>query len=312
MLNENTKKVLKRQQYGLAGRHSAVKICHWTKEKLRGKGHCYKEKFYGVDSHKCAEITPTVLWCNNRCVFCWRPTEYMKLNDKLDDDPQKIVSDILEERKKLLMGFKGNKNVDKELLKDALIPNHWAISLSGEPCLYEKLPDLINLLKKKYKARTVYLVTNGLVPDMLQKLVEKNSLPTQLYISVSAPNKTKFKKISRSLEKDYWEKYQKSLKIMASLRGKIHTVLRMTLIKSINMSDEDVKGYWELIETAEPEFIEAKAYMFVGFSRERLKKENMPYHKDIVEFSKKLEEHPKIKMENEMKPSRIVLLKYYK
>ena len=88
MINQKTKQRLEIQQYRLAGRHSAVKICHWTRQSLRGKDICYKEKFYGVPSHRCAQITPAVLWCPNKCCFCWRVAEYMspkkaKLNDTL-------------------------------------------------------------------------------------------------------------------------------------------------------------------------------------------------------------------------------------
>lgn len=38
----------------------------------------------------------------------------------------------------------------------------------------------------------------------------------------------------------------------------------------------DIEGYSELIEKTNPDYIEAKAYMFVGYSRKRLEVENMP------------------------------------
>lgn len=38
---------------------------------LRGRGGCYKHSFYGIESHRCMETTPS-LACANKCVFCWR------------------------------------------------------------------------------------------------------------------------------------------------------------------------------------------------------------------------------------------------
>ena len=53
------------------GSHSGVKLCRWTKSMLRGRGGCYKHSFYGIESHRCMETTPS-LACANKCVFCWR------------------------------------------------------------------------------------------------------------------------------------------------------------------------------------------------------------------------------------------------
>lgn len=54
-----------------SGSHSGVKLCRWTKSMLRGRGGCYKHSFYGIESHRCMETTPS-LACANKCVFCWR------------------------------------------------------------------------------------------------------------------------------------------------------------------------------------------------------------------------------------------------
>lgn len=57
--------------YRIVGSHSGVKLCRWTKSMLRGRGGCYKHTFYGIESHRCMETTPS-LACANKCVFCWR------------------------------------------------------------------------------------------------------------------------------------------------------------------------------------------------------------------------------------------------
>jgi tRNA wybutosine-synthesizing protein 1 len=307
MIKIKTKQRLEIQQYGLAGKHSAVKICHWTKKSLRNQDVCYKEKFYKVHCHKCAQITPAVLWCPNKCCFCWRVAEYMSPKKaKLNDDPEKIIQEIIQQRKRLLSGFGGNVKTKQKKLEDALIPNHWAISLAGEACLYPKLPQLIKFLKTKYQARTIYLVTNGLYPEMLNKLIKTKSLPTQLYLSMSAPNKELYKKISKPSIKTYWSRYLKSLKIMKKLRNKINTVIRMTLIKDLNMQNSG--EYIKLIKLANPKYIEVKAYTHVGFSRKRLQEKNMPSHQEIKQFAKQLTQFSKYKIKKEKKESRIVLL----
>jgi tRNA wybutosine-synthesizing protein 1 len=67
--------------------------------------------------------------------------------------------------------------------------------------------------------------------------------------------------------------------------------------------------YAKLIKKAEPMFIEIKGFMSVGFARERLGYDRMPYHKEIVEFSKEvLKFIPEYKFLDEKKESRVVLL----
>ena len=46
---------------------------------LRGRGGCYKHAFYGIESHRCMETTPS-LACANKCVFCWRLVPQCRLD----------------------------------------------------------------------------------------------------------------------------------------------------------------------------------------------------------------------------------------
>ena len=48
--------------------------------------------------------------CENRCIYCWRPTEFydtMEMPAHLVDDPEIIVQNLLEERRKLIVGYYG-------------------------------------------------------------------------------------------------------------------------------------------------------------------------------------------------------------
>lgn len=71
---------------------------------------------------------------------------------------------------------------------------------------------------------------------------------------------------------------------------------------------DSVKEYAKIISKADPMFVEVKAYMWVGSSRERLEKSNMPTHSEIREFSEKLAEKLAWKIIDEQKESRVVLL----
>jgi len=299
--------------YGLAGNHSGIQICSWTKRAIRDKGVCYKQIFYGAECHRCAQMSPALAWCQENCIFCWRPMEWMKqikMDPKQVDEPEEIIQKTVEARKKLIVGIGGAHDVNKKLFQESLnkFPSHWAISLSGEPTIYPKLAEMIKQLKSNPEVKTVYLVTNGQEPKRLKELKKKKSLPTQLYISVSAPNEILFKKINKSLYEDGWKKLLESLEFLSKVG--CSTVIRFTVIKGLNDKDEYLEEYAKLFEKSKTRFIEVKSYMFIGLSRDRLKIENMPYYKDIVEYSKKLAKHlPNYKIVDAHPPSRIVLFK---
>ncbi|MCX6746887.1 MAG: 4-demethylwyosine synthase TYW1 [Candidatus Pacearchaeota archaeon] len=315
MIPENVKKVLKRQHYSIVGKHSAVQVCMWTKKSLRDEGVCYKEQFYGIKSHLCCQMSPAVMWCPNRCLHCWRAIE-LTIDNELKgkvDSPKDIIDGCINAQKILLSGFKVDKNSKKKQLskanmkkfKEAQEPMQFAISLSGEPMTYKYVGGLIEELRKRGK--TSFLVTNGLYPNKISELEKKKQLPTQLYISVNAPNKEIYNKVHRSSKKDAWERLNKSLEIMAKLKGKTRTVFRMNLILDMNMTD--LENYAKLIIKANPMFVEVKAFMCVGFANQRIAYNKMPYHEDIVDFSNKLLKFlPEYKVLDEKKESRVVLL----
>ncbi len=302
MLNEKLRKELEKKHYKIFN-HSGVQICEWTKRSLRGEGFCYKEKFYGIDCHRCMQFSPSVVFCNLRCLFCWSPNElFMNKIPEEIDKPEEIVEKLIEQRKKLLSGFGGSIS-DKKKLKEALEPNHFAISLSGEPTLYPKITELIDYLTNK--GRTVFLVTNGTRPDVLSLLKPKKNF--QLYISLNAPNEEKFLEIYRPLGENAWNKFNESLEIMHSFKGR--RILRLTLIKGLNNSSEDIKGYLKLIEKGNPDFVEVKAFMSLGYSKKRLGDEKMPDFEEVKKFALEISKKSNYKFEDRSENSRIVLLK---
>lgn len=225
----------------------------------------------------------------------------MLVGDRLDksDEPSDIIGGCIEAQRNLINGFPGEASLNLKKFKEAQDPKFWAISLAGEPTIYSKLGSLIGELKKKKNC--TFLVTNGLFPKQIEGL---DNLPTQLYVSLAAPNKEVYKKTDRPMLGDYWERLNNTLELLPSLDTR--TVLRITAVKDFNMLDAE--GYVELIKKADPMFIEVKAYMFVGSSRQRLSIKNMPRHFEIKEFAEKICEKSGLNIIDEKKESRVVLL----
>jgi len=302
MISKQKQKHLYNQGYRLVGNHSAIKVCLWTKKSICGEDHCYKQQFYDTITHRCVQMTPALHTCTHRCVWCWRDIDFTKPKWKgKTDDPEFIIDECIKAHVKYLQGFGGNKKTDWKKYKEINKPQQFAISLSGEPTMYPKLPELILELKKRKINQ--FLVTNGTNPLMLKKLVDKKAQPTQLYITVPAPDEQTYKKVCRPLIKNGWKKINDSLKLLKKFK---RNVMRLTLVKNVNMIKP--QKYASLIKKYKPKYVECKAYMWVGFSRKRLNKENMPPHKEIKNFAKKVARYSNYKIKDEKKQSRVVLL----
>lgn len=299
--------------YAIVGSHSGLQICTWTKKALRGLGVCYKQKFYGVDTHRCAQISPALAWCSENCIFCWRPNEWMeetRMRKGEVDTPADIIRGSVEKRKALVSGLKGAHDAQLEKWEESfrMFPSHWAISLSGEPTLYPKLPEMILELRKHPEVRSIFLVSNGQEPAMVRKLAREGALPTQLYISVDAASADMFRKVNRPKYKDGWKRLKRTLSLLPGLDCR--TVIRYTLIRGVNDSDADLAVFAEMFEKSKADFVEIKGYMFLGDSRKRLVFGNMPGHEHVKEYALKIvKEMPDYTIIDEDWLSRIVLLK---
>ena len=147
---------------------------------------------------------------------------------------------------------------------------------------------------------TSFLVTNGTRPDVLEKMTS----PTQLYITLAAPDETTYKKLCRPGIKEGWQKIVESQEILQSLNTR--TVNRLTMVSGHNMKSP--RSYSDLILKGQPDFVEVKGYMFLGSSRGRLTNENAPSHRDIRAFSQKLADLTGYILADEQIESRVVLL----
>ncbi|NXA60273.1 TYW1 synthase, partial [Mohoua ochrocephala] len=235
--------------YKLIGSHSGVKLCRWTKSMLRGRGGCYKHTFYGIESHRCMEATPS-LACANKCVFCWRHhtnpvgTEWRWKMDQ----PEVILQEAIENHQNMIKQFKGVSGVKAARLEEALTVKHCALSLVGEPIMYPQINRFVRLLHQH--GISTFLVTNAQFPEEIRRLEPV----TQLYVSVDASTKESLRRIDRPLFKDYWQRFLDSLKALAEKQQR--TVYRLTLVKAWNV--DELKAYADLISLGKPDFIEVK------------------------------------------------------
>lgn len=301
MLPKKLQELLKKQHYALVGNHSAIQVCRYVKKSLLDQDICYKQQFYGIRCHRCCQVAPSVMWCQHRCVFCWRPIEHT-LGDKIRgkiDKPKEIIDKAIEAQHKMLVGFMGNKKCNKIKLQEAFHPKHFAISLAGEPTIYVHLSELIKELHKR--KITTFLVTNGMLPEVLKKIEP----PTQLYVSVDAPNEELYKKIDRPITGS-WKKLMQTLELLSELGKKTRTVIRITAIRNLNMCNAN--EYAALIKKANPLFVEVKGYVAVGFSRQRLGVSYMPLHSEVKKFAKEIVKHSGYKIIDEKENSRVLLL----
>jgi wyosine [tRNA(Phe)-imidazoG37] synthetase (radical SAM superfamily)/flavodoxin len=277
MVTNLQRKALTKEGYRIIGTHSAVKMCRWTKNQMRGRGGCYKHSFYGITSYQCMEATPS-LACANKCVFCWRHhknpvgTEWRWK----EDDPAMIVEEAVGLHQTMVNEMRGVPGVLQDRLEEAFTPRHCALSLVGEPIMYPKINEMVKELHDR--RISTFLVTNGQFPEMVEAL----DPVTQLYVSIDAASKSSLKAIDRPLFKDYWERYLDSLRHLS--RKSQRTVYRMTLVKSWNM--DEAEQYAELIEYGTPDFIEIKSVTYCGKSdASSLTMENVPWHTEVCEYA---------------------------
>ncbi|KAJ8369245.1 hypothetical protein SKAU_G00092730 [Synaphobranchus kaupii] len=305
MITPSLRAALTKQGYKLIGSHSGVKLCRWTKSMLRGRGGCYKHTFYGIESHRCMETTPS-LACANKCVFCWRHhtnpvgTEWRwKM-----DPPEQILQEAMENHRNMIWQFRGVPGVRPERFEEGMAVKHCALSLVGEPIMYPEINTFIKLLHRQHISS--FLVTNAQFPEEIRSLEPV----TQLYVSVDASTSESLRKIDRPLFKDFWHRFLDCLRALGEKQQR--TVYRLTLVKAWNV--DELKAYAELVALGKPDFIEVKGVTYCGeSSASTLTMANVPWHEEVVHFVQELADLlPDYDIASEHKHSNCLLIAHHK
>jgi len=207
---------------------------------------------------------------------------------------EKEISCCIDSREEIVKLFNLTLTTPDEIMQvhgEAMNPNHAAISLDGEPLLYPKIGGLVEEFRNRNL--TSFIVTNGTLPERIESL---NSLPSQLYISLPAPNETVYKKVCRPMIKNGWSKISDTLDLVESLSCR--SLVRITAVKNLNISENYIKDYIKLIDKANPNFFEIKGFTLQAKAlmiNERLKSNKtlqyyFPEYEYLEELALKFEE----------------------
>jgi len=210
-------------------------------------------------------------------------------------EPAELLEGILKGQKKFLSGYGGAKTTDPERLAEAQEPGTWpSPSWASPPFIPISRVDRSDLTTR----HDLFLVSNATHPEVLEEL-----RPTQLYLSLNAPDVELYRRVCNPAG-DLWPMILASLEILKEHRCR--SVIRMTLAKGLNMVQPE--DYARVIETGEPDFVEVKAYMHLGRSRARLEREAMPGHDEILAYARTLADALGYNLEAEVPLSRVALL----
>ncbi len=240
-------------------------------------------------------MTPT-LHCNQQCLHCWRATDLDATEKCGFDEPQKLVDGSIAAQRMLISGYKGASTTNMQRLQEAYDPSQVAISLSGEPTLYPYLDELIE--RYHHERMTTFVVSNGSHPEVLEQI-----RPTQLYVSLNSPDEAHFYSMCKPQTHGFAQ-LRESLQILTDHPSR--TALRITLANEINAFGE--AGYAKLIELAEPDYVEVKSYMHLGFSRKRLSRDAMMSYEDVMLFAQDVGERTGYTVAAGSPISRVVVL----
>ena len=209
-----------------------------------------------------------------RAIILLKNQKFVKLSDdlsrnfELEDDIKCCISS----RDELETLINRELTHPDDIMKahtEALKPNHAAISLDGEPLLYPKISEFVQEFKNRNM--TTFIVTNGTLTERIKNL---DPLPSQLYITLPAPNEQIYKRVCRPMLKNGWQKIMDTLGIINTLSGR--TLVRLTAVKDLNLHDKFLEDYYKIIENANPNFFEIKGFTLQAKAlliKERLKSE---------------------------------------
>ena len=170
----------------------------------------------------------------------------------------------IEESRKLVEEFVASRKDIIDVHLEAANPKHVAISYDGEPTMYTRLGELISEFRKR--GISTFVVTNGTFPERIIEMKETGNLPTQLYVTMAAPDRETYLKVCSSVKPyfpvhaDHWERLNRTLGLLSSLECR--TVIRITSVRGVNMISPEL--YRERIRSANPSFLEVKGFSITG------------------------------------------------
>jgi wyosine [tRNA(Phe)-imidazoG37] synthetase (radical SAM superfamily) len=192
---------------------------------------------------------------------------------------------------------------------EAAKPKHVAISYDGEPTMYARIGELISEFRKR--RISTFVVTNGTFPERIRELSETGNLPTQLYVTLAAPDKETYLHVCSSVRpffpvhEDHWERLNRTLSMLSTLNCR--TVVRITSVRGLNMIKPE--SYRSIVRESGPSFLEVKGFSIsgnapriserlgeteLGFKDPSLMKLALSYaptHQEMLDFAKNISDN---------------------
>ncbi|MDG6994352.1 MAG: radical SAM protein [Nitrososphaerota archaeon] len=230
--------------------------------------------------------------------------EPSKRQFKLKTDLVPQASHSLEDSREIIERNVASRKDIIEVHLEAAKPKHVAISYDGEPTMYSRIGELIREFRKRNIS--TFVVTNGTFPERIAAMKEAGDLPTQLYVTLAAPDKDTYLRVCSSVKpyfpvhEDHWQRLNKTLGMLEDLGCR--TVIRITCVRSVNMINPE--GYRRIVQKANPNFLEVKGFSISGNApriSERLGETNLgsndptlmkrafryaPIHEEVLDFAK--------------------------
>ncbi len=234
---------------------------------------------------------------------------------------------FFDESRDIVEKFVASKEDIIDVHLEAAKPKHVAISYDGEPTMYTRIGELID--EFSHRGISTFVVTNGTFPERIMEMKENGTLPTQLYVTLAAPDKETYLRVCSSVKPyfpvhdDHWDRLNRTLGLLSSLSCR--TVVRITSVRGVNMIKPEL--YREKMQKANPSFLEVKGFSISGNApriSERLGETNLrasdpalykiafqyaPTHQEIMDFARAISmDFTKFPLISESKLNRQVLM----
>lgn len=339
--------LLEKQGYRIIGEHSAVKLCHWMRQSLLYGRTCYKERFYGISSHRCLQMTPTLDQCTQMCTFCWREQGFTN-PDYFDDCDEEVVGEgegvksgpeeapssgsasppATEVAHNTDGTVKPRRKVDdpETIVEGSLKAQKSLVSgFKGDPrcdeAMWEEAREPNQVAISLSGEPTLYPYLSDLIGiykrrGMTTFVVTNGTMPGALAELDELPSQ-----LYVSVDAQDYDTFRELCRPMGEPHARWDALMEtLELFPSLTTRKvvrhtllqganmDDPAGFAKLDRVADPDFVEPKGYVFVGASRMRLTIDYMPPHEAVRSLGEAIAGDLGYELVDEMPASRVVLL----
>ena len=212
--------------------------------------------------------------------------------------PETILAGVHRLQKKALAGYNAvlDNTVTEEKWKEALAPKHVAISLSGEPTLYSRLPELADLFNAN--GYTTFVVRTARTRTCSQNAGRSSSTSRSMHLTETY-ERPACRWATRTGTGAGYRRALPNYQQNARRCGSRLSPGTTTQSRRATPGSSRTQGHT---------FVEVKGYMYLGYSRNRLQRNNMPEHAQVRKFAERITASCDYKIRDENPLSRVICL----